>query len=818
VIGYQKNAKKEFFSLMIKDFINEGIPCLPFRGIIPFEKIVLHVELDGGVAEDAVRAAMNTESRYIFIALLKDVKENSLPELADVGIVAEAKQIVKSSGRTQAVLDGKFRAKLVEIIDTNPILITKVKKLPKVSAKCDPLELEAVARSIKDTFLMYATLISTSPHLVSSILSQTDPFRLFELVSLNIPISTPDRQILLTENNILEKLTILYAILAGETEMAKLQTNINNRVQESFDKGQREHLLRESLKAIKNELGEGERNRSKTSGSYSEAIKALLNIDDASREKLLKDAARLESISSQSGDYYQLDIYLETVVGLPWDSYTTDNDNIENAEHILDSEHYGLKKVKERILELLSVRALKPDVKGQIICLSGPPGVGKTSVAKSIAKALGRTYQRVSLGGVRDEADIRGHRKTYIGAMPGRIMNAVKLSGTRNPLILLDEIDKVAHDGRGDPASALLEVLDSEQNHNFRDHYVEVPFNLSDVLFVTTANNIGEIERPLLDRMEVIELNSYTASEKFHIAKDHLVNKQLAANGLKLNMVKFTDDGITAVIDGYTREAGVRSLERNIASLCRKAAKDIVSGNRKKVNLTAKNVVKYLGIPKYGTVETALKPEVGVVNGLAWTSVGGVLMPLEAVVIPDGKGEISITGSLGDVMKESAQIAVTFCRTVADRYGIPKDFYKERDIHIHAPEGATPKDGPSAGVTMVTALVSALSGIPVRNDIAMTGEITLHGKVLPIGGLREKLTAAYKAGIKTVIIPKKNQKDLEDVDIEVTSALEVVFAEKLSDVLNKALIPKVSSKDYVKAIYRGQKTEYTIEASKNTAQ
>jgi ATP-dependent Lon protease len=394
-------------------------------------------------------------------------------------------------------------------------------------------------------------------------------------------------------------------------------------------------------------------------------------------------------------------------------------------------------------------------------------------------------------------------------------MNAVKLSGTRNPLILLDEIDKVAHDGRGDPASALLEVLDSEQNHNFRDHYIEVPFDLSDVLFVTTANNIGEIERPLLDRMEVIELNSYTASEKFHIAKNHLVNKQLEANGLKQSMVKFTDDGITTVIDNYTREAGVRSLERNIASLCRKAAKDIVSGKRKKVNLTAKNVVKYLGIPKYDAAETSLKPEVGVVNGLAWTSAGGVLMPLEAVVINEGKGNINITGSLGDVMKESAQIAVTFCRTVADRYGIPKDFYTERDIHIHAPEGATPKDGPSAGVTMVTALVSALSGIPVRNDVAMTGEITLHGKVLPIGGLREKLTAAYKAGIKTVLIPKKNQKDIEEVDPEITEQLEIIYAEKLSDVLNKALVPKIASKDMVKAIYRGQKTEYTIEASQS---
>ncbi|MDR0942936.1 MAG: endopeptidase La [Ruminococcus sp.] len=798
---------------MINEALENPIPCLPFNGIIPFERIVLHVDMGSGNAEAAVKAALKSESRLIFITLLKDIRDGN-PEIADVGIIAEAKQIIKTGNSTRAVLDGKFRGKLLGVTSRSPIMTAKVKKLSRVSAKCDPLELEAVIRSIKDVFVAYAALNPTSPHLISSILTQKDPFTLFELISLNIQIQNEDRQILLEKNNILEKLTILYAILSGEAEMAKLQNNITNKVQQSFDKSQRVHLLRESIREIRKELGEidGAGQPQKTPESYSETIKAIVRIDDESREKLLKEAQKLETMPIHSGENYSLENYLETVTALPWDSYTEDNDDIGNAEEILNSDHYGLKKVKERILELLSVRTLKPDVKGQIICLAGPPGVGKTSVAKSIAKALGRSYQRVSLGGVRDEADIRGHRKTYIGAMPGRIINAVSLSGSRNPLILLDEIDKVAHDGRGDPASALLEVLDSEQNHAFRDHYVEVPFDLSDVLFVTTANNIGEIEKPLLDRMEVVELNSYTAQEKFHIAKDHLIDKQLSANGLRPTQLKFTDEAIQMVIDSYTREAGVRTLERTIASLCRKAAKDIVSGNRKRISLTSKLVNKYLGSPRYDDIDTAETPEVGVVNGLAWTSVGGVIMPLEALVIPEGKGDIVITGSLGEVMKESAQIAVTYCRTIADRYSIPKNFYKESDIHIHAPEGATPKDGPSAGVTMVTSLVSALSGIPVRNDIAMTGEITLHGKVLPIGGLREKLTAAYKSGIKTVIIPKKNAKDLEDVDIDVLESIEIVFAEEISDVLSKSLLPRVSRKETPKSIYKNKKPEYSIQA------
>jgi ATP-dependent Lon protease len=548
------------------------------------------------------------------------------------------------------------------------------------------------------------------------------------------------------------------------------------------------------MKAISAQLGEEDYRDE--ADDYADRIEEL-NLAPDIEEKLLREVDRLMKMSPSSQESFVVRNYLDTVLELPWNVSTKDKTDVKKARAQLDKDHYGMDKVKDRIIENIAVRALQPELKGQIICLVGPPGVGKTSIGKSIAKALGRNYERVSLGGIRDESDIRGHRKTYVGAMPGRIINAVKNAGSNNPLILLDEIDKMTSDMRGDPSSALLEVLDSEQNSAFRDHFIEVPFDLSNVLFVTTANTTQTIDPPLLDRMEVIELTSYTREEKFHIAKEHLVHKQLKKNGLKASMLKIADSALYVLIDNYTKEAGVRSLERNIASLCRKAAKEIVSDEAKKVSITAKNIEKYLGPKKYLDDDLAKKNEVGVVNGLAWTSVGGVIMPLEALVM-DGKGNIETTGSLGDVMKESAKIAVSYVRTVADKYGIAPDFYKEKDIHIHAPEGATPKDGPSAGVTMTTALVSALSGIPVRHDIAMTGEITLHGKVLPIGGLREKTMAAYKAGMDTVIIPKANKSDLEEVDETVRNGLNFIYAETLTDVLDNALAGKpkvVVSKD-----------------------
>ena len=520
---------------------------------------------------------------------------------------------------------------------------------------------------------------------------------------------------------------------------------------------------------------------------YTHRIDSLV-LSEEVRDKLMGEVRKLSKMGMMSQEGVVLRNYLDTVLALPWNAVTKDRTDVKKAKQILDKDHYGMAKVKDRILENLAVRALTPDVKGQILCLVGPPGVGKTSVAKSVARALNRNFVRVSLGGVKDESDIRGHRKTYVGAMPGRIMNAMKLAGSKNPVVLLDEIDKMSNDFRGDPSSAMLEVLDSEQNNAFRDHYIEVPFDLSDVLFITTANTLDTVQAPLLDRMEVIELSSYTREEKFHIAKEHLIKKQESKNGLKASQIRICNDAIYKLIDSYTREAGVRNLERQIGSLCRKAAKEIVEDGVKKVTFKADNLEKYLGHEKYLPDVVSDKDAVGSVNGLAWTSVGGVVMPLEVLVL-DGKGRIELTGSLGDVMKESAKIAVSYCRSVADKYGIDKDFYEKKDLHIHAPEGAVPKDGPSAGVTMITGIISALGNIKVRSDVAMTGEITLSGKVLPIGGLREKTMAAYKAGVKTIIVPFANKGDLDDVDDTVKLCCEFVFAKTIQDVLDVALVP-----------------------------
>ena len=538
------------------------------------------------------------------------------------------------------------------------------------------------------------------------------------------------------------------------------------------------------MRVIQEQLGEDE---AEEAFGYINDIMAL-KMDEKSKEKLLKEADKLTKLPPSSQEAFVIKNYLDTVLDLPWGKYTKAKLSLDKAEGVLEKEHYGLKKVKERILEFLAVHILNPEIKGQIICLAGPPGIGKTSIAKSIAKAMGRKYARVSLGGVRDEADIRGHRKTYVGAMPGRIITALQQAGSANPLILFDEIDKLCSDIKGDPSSAMLEVLDSEQNNAFRDHFLEVPFDLSKAVFITTANNVSAIPKPL-DRMEVIELPSYTAEEKFHIAREHLVPKQMKEHGLKATQLKITDAALNDIIAYYTKEAGVRSLERSIASVCRKAARKIASGEAKRISVKNTDVESYLGIRKYLSDLSSKKDQVGMVNGLAWTSVGGVLMPLEVLVLK-GSGKIEVTGSLGDVMKESAKLAVSYVRSVAEKYGINPEFHKENDIHIHAPEGAVPKDGPSAGVTMTTALVSALAEIPVRADVAMTGEITLHGKVLPIGGLREKTMAAYKAGIKTVVIPVDNKADLEEVDDVVKEAITFVYAEELTDVLDTALIKK----------------------------
>ena len=585
----------------------------------------------------------------------------------------------------------------------------------------------------------------------------------------------------------MSRLEALYLAMAEEMEVLTLEKHIQEETQANLDRSQREYYLREQMRLIAEQLGDEEDPATELE-EYQDRI-AQLPLDQENLMKLAKEAERLSRLPAASQEAFVIRSYLDTVLALPWNRSSHTKVILKRSQSVLERDHYGLQKIKQRILESFAVRALLPEETGQILCFVGPPGVGKTSIGKSIAKALGRKYERVSLGGVRDESDIRGHRKTYVGAMPGRIMDALTRAGTNNPLLLLDEVDKMSNDFRGDPSAALLEVLDSEQNQAFRDHYIEVPFDLSRVFFVATANSLDPIPAPLLDRMEIIELGSYTREEKFHIAREHLVKKQLKKHGLKGTQCRITEDALYAIIDGYTREAGVRELERVIGTLCRKAAKKIVSQECKKVSFTAKNLMDYLGTQKFRPDAQVCEDTVGVVNGLAWTSVGGVLMPMEVLTLP-GKGAVECTGSLGDVMRESAKIAVSYVRSIAAQYGIPEDFYTKQDLHIHAPEGAVPKDGPSAGVTMATAIVSALSGRAVRGDVAMTGEITLHGKVLPIGGLREKSMAAYKAGIRTVIIPEENLPDLEEVDAAVREHVNFVPAKTLDVVLETALLPR----------------------------
>lgn len=764
------------------------MPMLAMRGLVMFPKVVMHFDVSRERSEAALKAAMDNDKRIFLVAQKDNSVENpGKKDVYPIGVVAEIKQMLKTPDNiTRVLAEGVYRAKLVSINDTDPYLVADVKSIPDVAdAKEDAVETEAVVRALKSIFQQYCADMPRMPkELVSAIMNEEDPQKIFEAVAYNISLPLNDKQLLLEENHLISRLGMLLAMISREVEVLDIEHSIQDKVKEQIDNGQREYYLREQMKVISAQLGEDDSFQDELE-EYADKIREL-HLEQPTEEKLLKEVDRLSKMSSSNPDAFVLRNYLDTVIELPWNISTKDKTDIKKARAILDKDHYGLEKVKDRIIENIAVRALQPDLKGQILCLVGPPGIGKTSIGKSIAKALGRKYTRVSLGGIKDESDIRGHRKTYIGAMPGRIINALKIAGSNNPLIMLDEIDKMSNDMRGDPSSAMLEVLDSEQNSNFRDHYIEVPFDLSNVLFVTTANTTQTIDAPLLDRMEIIELTSYTREEKFHIAHEHLVPKQLKANGLKPSMLKIADSALYKLIDNYTKEAGVRSLERAIASICRKAARMIVAQEAKKVSVTASSLASFMGVEKYLDDELAKKDEIGIVNGLAWTSVGGVIMPLEAVVF-DGKGTVETTGSLGDVMKESAKIAVSYVRGVADKYGISKDFYKEKDIHIHAPEGATPKDGPSAGVTMVTALVSALSGIPVRHDVAMTGEITLHGKVLPIGGLREKTMAAYKAGMNTVIIPLQNKGDLEEVDEAVKKGVKFVFADTLSDVLDTAL-------------------------------
>ena len=771
------------------------LPTIALRGLVVFPNNLVHFEVGREKSIAAVEWAMANNSNVFLVAQKSmDTTEPQQADLFSYGVVAEVKQVLRVSGDLVKVLvEGKYRAKLSALDASGDFLLSEVRPAPVRAGKADDaVETEALLRALKAGFDEY---LGMNPRLgkdvVFAIVSSDDPAFLSEYMPANLLFRYEDKQAVMDEGTLNGRLKKLIEMLRRECQVMKIEKEIAEKVNESMDKNQRDYYLHEQLHIISDELGEGDDTHAEAD-EYRRRITGLHLAED-SEKKLLKEVDRLAKMQGSNQEATVIRTYLDTCLDLPWNTFTVDDLDISRAQQILDRDHYGLKKVKDRILETLAVRKLAPDVKAQIICLVGPPGVGKTSIARSIAESLGRKYVRISLGGVRDEAEIRGHRRTYIGAMPGKIITAMISAKSANPLMLLDEIDKLAGDFRGDPAAALLEALDPEQNSTFNDHFIDIPFDLSHVLFITTANDLGSIPGPLRDRMDVIELPSYTRVEKYNIARKHLLPKQLKACGLT-GKVTLSQSALYGIIDGYTREAGVRNLERTITSVLRKCARKIAAGETESVSVTGTMLEQLLG-PRF------VKPDflnrtnaVGIANGLAWTSVGGETLPIEVQVIPEGSGKITVTGSLGDVMKESAQLAVTWVRVHAAEYGIDPEKLKKCDLHIHAPEGAVPKDGPSAGVTLTTALVSCLSGIPVRGDVAMTGEITLHGNVLPIGGLREKSMAAYREGMKTVLIPKDNEPDLYEVDDEVKKNLTFLPMQSLTQVLNAALLKPQNAK------------------------
>lgn len=771
------------------------LPTIALRGLVVFPNNLVHFEVGREKSIAAVEWAMANNSNVFLVAQKSmDTTEPQQADLFSYGVVAEVKQVLRVSGDLVKVLvEGKYRAKLSALDASGDFLLSEVRPAPVRAGKADDaVETEALLRALKAGFDEY---LGMNPRLgkdvVFAIVSSDDPAFLSEYMPANLLFRYEDKQAVMDEGTLNGRLKKLIEMLRRECQVMKIEKEIAEKVNESMDKNQRDYYLHEQLHIISDELGEGDDTHAEAD-EYRRRITELHLAED-SEKKLLKEVDRLSKMQGSNQEATVIRTYLDTCLDLPWNTFTVDDLDISRAQQILDRDHYGLKKVKDRILETLAVRKLAPDVKAQIICLVGPPGVGKTSIARSIAESLGRKYVRISLGGVRDEAEIRGHRRTYIGAMPGKIITAMISAKSANPLMLLDEIDKLAGDFRGDPAAALLEALDPEQNSTFNDHFIDIPFDLSHVLFITTANDLGSIPGPLRDRMDVIELPSYTRVEKYNIARKHLLPKQLKACGLT-GRVTLSQSALYGIIDGYTREAGVRNLERTITSVLRKCARKIAAGEVESVSVTGTMLEQLLG-PRF------VKPDflnrtnaVGIANGLAWTSVGGETLPIEVQVMDNGSGKITVTGSLGDVMKESAQLAVTWVRVHAAEYGIDPEKLKKCDLHIHAPEGAVPKDGPSAGVTLTTALVSCLSGIPVRGDVAMTGEITLHGNVLPIGGLREKSMAAYREGMKTVLIPKDNEPDLYEVDDEVKKNLTFLPMQSLTQVLNAALLKPQNAK------------------------
>ncbi len=771
-----------------------NIPVLPLRGIVVFPKMMLHFDVGRTKSIEAIKSAMENDQQ-IFLTSQKDASIND-PQLNDiyrVGVVAKIVQVLKQPENiTRVVIEGQYRATICEQLDREDFFEAVITPIAEKSLPNTARDL-ALVRLLKSTFENYMEL---TPKLPADILFKiglsSNPGELADYVASNVLLDTSVKQTILETINVSDRLDTLIDALRNEIYILEIEQEILDKSKERIDQSQREYILREQLRTIEEELGAGESFESETL-QLRDKINAL-NVTEDIKSTLNKECSKLEKMPFGSNEAAVIRSYIDTCLELPWSEKTTEKIDLKKVRKTLDSNHYGLTKVKERIIEQLAVRKLTDKAKGQIICLVGPPGVGKTSIAQSIAKAINRKSERIALGGVKDEAEIRGHRRTYIGSMPGRIINAIKKCKSKNPLLILDEVDKLSNDYKGDPTSALLEVLDSEQNNTFTDHYIDLPFDLSDVMFITTANDYDAIPAPLRDRMEVIELESYTRQEKFYISKKHLIPKQLELNGLTKSNFKITDKAIYMLIDSYTKEAGVRNLERTIASVMRKSAVKIVNDACENVKVSDKNIEEILGPAKYLSDEISKKDEIGVVNGLAWTAVGGTILPIECVVV-QGSGKVELTGSLGDVMQESAKAAITCIRNKSQLYNIDSDFYKNFDIHIHAPEGAVPKDGPSAGITMATAIYSALSANAVRSDFAMTGEITLRGKVLPIGGLKEKAMAAYKAGIVNVIIPKDNERDLVELDDTIKEKLNFISVSTIDEVLKYSIKNVVKTDD-----------------------
>ena len=764
-----------------------SLPMVALRGLTIMPEMIVHFDVSRERSIAAIQQAM-VEEQEIFLVAQKSIETENpgQDDVYETGTVASVKQLIKLSKKVVRVLvEGKNRAVLKKIEETDPYLRAEVEVLEEQEITIpDDLNAEAMMRGLKEIITEYAAKNGKiSKESVAEILDITDLKRLVNEVAANIPLKYKDQQELLEELDFWSRYEKLSLKLVNEMQIMEIKEELQRKVKNKVDKHQKEYLLREQLKVIREELGED--STFSDADEFEEACRKL-DAPEEVKEKLHKEIGRFKNTIGSQAENGVIRTYIETILEMPWNKRAEDNTDINYAKEVLEADHYGLEQVKERILEFLAVRTLTQKGESPILCLVGPPGTGKTSIAKSLARSLKKPFVRISLGGVRDEAEIRGHRKTYVGAMPGRIANGIRTAGVKNPVLLLDEIDKVSTDYKGDTFSALLEVLDSEQNSKFRDHYLEVPLDLSEVTFITTANTLQTIPRPLLDRMEIIEISSYTENEKLHIAMEHLIPKQLEKHGITNEQLSFSKKAIWKIAHNYTKEAGVRQLEREIGNICRKAAKELLTTEKEKITVTDRNLHKFLGKEKYSYQMANAAPEVGIVRGLAWTSVGGDTLQIEVNVMP-GKGEIMLTGQLGDVMKESARAGISYIRSVSKKYAIAEEFFEKHDIHVHIPEGAVPKDGPSAGITMATAMLSAVTGKKVRADLAMTGEITLRGRVLPIGGLKEKLLAAKNAGIQTVLIPKENTADVEELSSEITKGLEIIPVETMEEVLKKAL-------------------------------